>query len=525
MLKKTGMHVVVAVLLFVVFTAAFSLNALAEDEDPSYESNGFFNYVYSYEYDSVIITGCTQDTDHVVIPSSLETDSGTCHVTGIRSHAAGAWPSGMTSLVLPDSIRDIDVNPWRECDHLQTIEVDPQNPIFESVDGCLYNKMDKSLVCCPNQVESIEIKEGTLKLGYMALGCRENLKYVKIPESLIVIEGTPVVDDDLLDDEISQSELVFEVSPLNSCFAVYDGVLYDTREHKLIYCRPNRRTVQLPPDLKIIPDYAFSSTALEYIDLPDGLQYIGKGAFLSTGLTHIVIPDSVVYVGYGAFEDCIALHSVKLSNSITTVEEKTFSGCPELIHVRIPASIKSIESTAFENNSWRMTGIVDPGSFGEEYCKNQKELDDDVTFVYYDGTDIVETGKLCENCDWTLDISGKLTLTGTGEIQYDPDLIEESDEYSWPEGSVCCTVEIQEGITNIPDGLFYEWTYLRKVEIPHTVTSIGEQAFYHCYSLENLVIPDSVVEIAPGAFEGCEDLELVLPDGAQFDRDALFSNE
>ena len=525
MLKKAGMHVVVAVLLFIVFTAAFSLNTYAEGAEFGDRTNGFFNYVVSYEYDSVIITGCTQDTEHVVIPSSLKTDSGTCHVTGIRSRAAGAWPSGMTSLVLPDSIRDIDVNPWRECDHLQTIEVDPQNPIFESVDGCLYNKMDKSLVCCPNRVESIEIKEGTLKLGYMALGCRENLKYVKIPESLIVIEGTPVVDDDLLDDKISQSELVFEVSPLNSCFAVYDGVLYDTREHKLIYCRPNRRTVQLPPDLKIIPDYAFSSTALEYIDLPDGLQYIGKGAFLSTGLTHIVIPDSVVYVGYGAFEDCIALHSVKLSNSITTVEEKTFSGCPDLLHVRIPASIKSIESTAFENNSWRMTGIVDPGSFGEEYCKNRKELDDDVTFVYYDGTDIVETGKLCESCDWTLDISGKLTLTGTGEIQYDPDLIEESDEYSWPEGSVCCTVEIQEGITNIQDRLFYEWTCLRKVEIPHTVTSIGEQAFALCDSLENLVIPDSVAEIAPGAFEGCEDLELVLPDGAEFDRDALFSNE
>ena len=137
MFKKAGIHAAFAILLLAVFTAAFSSIAYAEGAESDDETDGFFTYVFSYEYNSVIITGCTQDTEHVVIPSSLETDSGTCHVTGIRSRAAGAWPSGMTSLVLPDSIRDIAVNPWRECDNLQTIEVDHKNPIFESVDGCL----------------------------------------------------------------------------------------------------------------------------------------------------------------------------------------------------------------------------------------------------------------------------------------------------------------------------------------------------------------------------------------------------
>ena len=276
-----------------------------------------------------------------------------------------------------------------------------------------------------------------------------------------------------------------------------------------------------------IGDDAFNGChSLSGIVIPQSVVSIGENAFRECeNLVDVSIGDGVKTMGECAFFKCSSLQNLKLSSSLTRIEGHAFRECSSLKKVTIPASVKSIESTAFENNSWRMTGIVDPGSYGEEYCKNQKEQEDDETFVYYDGTDIIAAGKLCENCDWTLDISGKITLMGTGEIQYDPDLIEESDEYSWPEGSVCCTVEIQEGITNIPDELFYEWTYLHKIEIPHTVTSIGEQAFYHCYSLENLVIPDSVVEIAPGAFEGCEDLELVLPDGAQFDRDALFSNE
>ena len=533
-----------ALLLFVSLTA-FSVNAYSDDEEPLYEYNGFIYGFDPYEYNSATIRGCNQNLTHLVIPSIIESDNWTLSVTGISGY--DAWPEEMTSLEIPETVIHIEGNLWQNCDLLEAITVASGNPIFESVDGCLYNKMNKSLVCCPNQIESIEIKEGTLKIENMALGQRQNLKYVRIPESLTIIDGDPVYDNTpFLSGKVSESELVFEVSPQNSCFAVYDEALYDIRAHKLIYCRPNRVTVEFPADLRIIPDYAFWDTSLRYVDLPDGLQYIGQGAFSHTGLQNIVIPDSVVYVGSGAFEDCYSLCSAKLSSSMETINEKVFSGCPILHLVRIPASIKSIGLTAFENNVWSMIGIVDPGSYGEEYCTGWKEFEtDEEHFVYYDGTDIIDSGKLGNNCEWTLDIAGKLTITGIGEIQPDPDSNDDDPYYSLPE---CSTVEIKKGITNIPGRIFSHavWLELYKVEIPDTVTYIDKEAFYNCSfldtvnipdsvteigerafagcsSLEKLVIPESVVRIGDGAFAGCDKLELILPDEARFDREKLFS--
>ena len=542
MSEKTKKLLPIIVLLFIICTTAYTLAAYADSEYTLRDKNGFVYDIDLKHWCSATIIGCQQHTNHLVIPSTIETDFETLQVLSIDS--GGSWPEDMTSLEIPSTIRYIDGNPWKECNKLETVSVDSGNPVFESIDGCLYNKIVRSLVCCPNRVESIEIKEGTLKIEEMALGIRQNLKYVRIPESLIMINGNPIDDRPCFPEcEISQSELTFDISPLNTCFSVYDDALYDTREHSLIYCRPNKKTVQFPADLEIIPDYAFWRTALEYVELPNGLLYIGDGAFYNTSLQNIIIPDSVVYVGEGAFEDCYALYSVKLSSSMKTIEEKTFSGCPSLIYVRIPSSIVSIGWFAFENNSWKMVGIVDPGSYGEDYCRALKESEDDMDhFVYYDGTDIIQTGKLGDNCEWSLDIAGNLSIIGKGEIQFDPDLANSNGlplAYS--------VIDVQEGITTIPDGMLSSgWEHLYKVRIPNTVTyigkdafsgcqyletltipesvlEIGERAFADCYSLEKLVIPNSVLKIGNGAFAGCDKLELVLPNEKQFNREKLFS--
>ena len=213
MLKDKDQRMMFFSVLAIALITVFSLTALAEEDQRILEYGGFSYIIdesyFSYYDNSITITGCNMNTTHLIIPPALETDAGLLHVSGI-SNIREEWPVEMTSLELPSTVLHIEGNPWERCDQLKSIEVVAENPIFESVNGCLYNRKEKSLVCCPNGVDSITIKEGTLKIENMALGRRLNLKYVRIPKSLIIIDGVPVYDrpDYFMEEYNAQKDMI-----------------------------------------------------------------------------------------------------------------------------------------------------------------------------------------------------------------------------------------------------------------------------------------------------------------------------
>ncbi|MBQ7596411.1 MAG: leucine-rich repeat protein, partial [Clostridia bacterium] len=93
-----------------------------------------------------------------------------------------------------------------------------------------------------------------------------------------------------------------------------------------------------------------------------------------------------------------------------------------------------------------------------------------------------------------------LQFTGYGEIEPG-----ESSGYSrFPKTAV--TAIIGEGITGVPDYMFYNNKDLANVQLPSTVTSIGEWSFKGCSSLETIVLGDNVLTIGREAFADCENL-------------------
>lgn len=68
------------------------------------------------------------------------------------------------------------------------------------------------------------------------------------------------------------------------------------------------------------------------------------------------------------------------------------------------------------------------------------------------------------------------------------------------------SVEYKEGVTSIPDYMFYGNSSLTSVTFPSTLTSIGVGAFEHCTGLTSLIIPSSVTYINAEAFYGCSGL-------------------
>ena len=99
----------------------------------------------------------------------------------------------------------------------------------------------------------------------------------------------------------------------------------------------------------------------------------------------------------------------------------------------------------------------------------------------------VQTGSCGDNVTYSLDTeTGVLTISGTGDMySYGP----------FYENTNIKSVIIENGVTNIGDGVFQGCTSLRSVTIPDSVTSIGDDAFYGCYFTSENFVNNSNVEL------------------------------
>ena len=105
------------------------------------------------------------------------------------------------------------------------------------------------------------------------------------------------------------------------------------------------------------------------------------------------------------------------------------------------------------------------------------------------------TGRCGDSITWTLDDSGNLTLSGSGEM--------------WNNG--------------YDDSPFKDYE-IRKATVKYGITSIGESAFLGCRGMTELTLPNSVTSIGGNAFEGCSGLtELILPNSVSSIGDIAFT--
>lgn len=100
----------------------------------------------------------------------------------------------------------------------------------------------------------------------------------------------------------------------------------------------------------------------------------------------------------------------------------------------------------------------------------------------------------------TLDTeTGLFTIEGTGEmINYSSSSSRGFNGYR----NKIKTVTISDGITNIPDNMFYDCQYITSITIPDSVTVVGNYAFYKNQRLTSLSL-GNVNKIGSSAFYGC----------------------
>ena len=68
------------------------------------------------------------------------------------------------------------------------------------------------------------------------------------------------------------------------------------------------------------------------------------------------------------------------------------------------------------------------------------------------------------------------------------------------------SVQLSEGMSEIPYGMFAYCAALQAIEIPTSIKAIGEAAFSGCKALEEISFPEGTEEIGGSSFTGCQNL-------------------
>ena len=263
-------------------------------------------------------------------------------------------------------------NAFLYCPSLVAITVDPQNPVYSSTNGVMFNNNQTTLVQFPGGLsESYTIPNSVNKIGFEAFATA-NLTGLTIPGSVTTIGSNVFSDCDSLmsiwigsgvtnlDMFLSCPSLTnVTVDPENSVYGSTNGVLFNKEETMLI---------EFPEGL------GGSYT------VPDSVTNIGDEAFANANLTSLTIPNNVTSIGNNALYDCDSLMWVWLGSSITNlgepftspsgvvIENSTFAFCPSLTNITVDPEnpvYSSVNGVVF--NKDKTTLIEFPEGLGGNY--------------------------------------------------------------------------------------------------------------------------------------------------------------
>ncbi len=410
----------------------------------------------------------------------------------------------LQSITIPDSVTTIGVNPFYNCKGLTSINISEQNPYLEVVDGVLFSKQDKRLICYPVTITtgSYTVPEGTKIIGAAAFDYAY-IKDITIPGSVEIIEGIPR----------SKPKLI--ISAENPYLKEIDGVLIGLQDNRLINAQITLSgNYTVPEGIEIIGNNAFfSCSRLCSILLPDSVTSIGEGAFYHCySLESVTIPESVTEIGNQAFFDCSALKSITIPDSVTSIGDGAFYLCDSLESVTIPESVTEIGNQAFsECDALKSIALPDNvTSIGDEAFARCDSLES----VTISGS-VIEIGNqaffLCEALKF-------ITL---------PDSITSIGEYAFAGCASLQSISFPEGIKSIGTSAFGGCTSLQSINIPDSIVNIGIWAFSNCESLQTISIPLNVVRNFGYDFDSSliPDIICRIPDGVTcIENDALHNN-
>ena len=354
--------------------------------------------VISAEDRTLAVIGYTSDDVDIIIPEKIIRGT-ECTVIAINDFAfedaniesislpdsiewigCGAFSFCMrlTTFEVPASMTDIEMDAFYFCLGLTEFTVSPENEKYESKDGVLFDKVNKSLVLYPANRPDKEyvVPVGTLSLEKSSFTASLNLVELVLPEGLKKIESyaielpfvlesinipASVTEIELFAIICPESLVAFEVDSENDSYSSIAGVLYELNvdgDAGRLICYPAG---------KMDESYTVPSTVI-YID--DSAFWNAKFKALDLGNLESITP----YL----FAECYFLETVRISEN-TTISEDALDGSPTVKEYIVDEDnpfLSSLDGVLFSKDKTVL--LLYPGAKTDTHY----ELPDTVTSIW-----------------------------------------------------------------------------------------------------------------------------------------------
>ncbi len=278
--------------------------------------------------------------------------------------AAFAGCYSLTDINIPKGITSINDGVFYECHSL---------PVINIPDGVTSIGNEAFSYCY--SLSEIDIPDGVTSIGHGAFTECHSLIDVRLPDSVYDIGDAAFAGcEKLLYIDMPDHLADFR----SGLFAGCQNLSGMSIPYGVTTIGPNAFSdcmklsyIRIPHSVTQIFEFAFENCiSLTDIHIPDSVTDISVNAFSGCqNLTDINIPDSVGGIGSFAFSGCQKLTNICIPNSLVGIAPATFIDCTNLSAIRIPSSVYIIESTAFENCPALATLVTSPGSYAEQWFK------------------------------------------------------------------------------------------------------------------------------------------------------------
>ena len=346
---------------------------------------------------------------------------------------------GITSITIPKSVKTIGNMAFTGCDNMVEINCDPENPVYTSIDGILYNRQRNELVACPtNKTDEIVVPNFVKRIGPFSFEGR-SITSVILPDSVEYIGSS----------------------------AFYGCV--------------RLTSISLGKCLKSIGEEAFYNCyRLDTLGIPSTItdSEIGKDAFYNVRNvrcskiigSHGAISMNGIVDGDFVYsnEDKVNIYAyigksekVSVPKGVKLIGKRAFYACDNIVELTVPNTVEYILSNAF----YRVRNVVYSGeAIGSPWgaCVVNGIVDGDFIF----------SSKIPTLLMAYIGKGGNVTI---------------------PQGTTILS----------GGGIFEDCDNLLSVYIPSSVTDIGSETFNNCRNLNWVNVPKSVATITRAAFNNC----------------------
>lgn len=408
----------------------------------------------------------------------------------------------LRKIYIPKTIKHIEYNSFQDCDSLNEVVIDENNPYFKYDNGIIYTKDGKTIVSVVNSVVS-SLEEVHL------------LSSVNDYDNLLKIQNVTV------------NRIVIEN---NDYLKTIDGVLY-SKNGELLFKYPsnfNKELFECPEGVKVIYNYAFENSKwLKEVRLPSSVKGIGDQAFKNcVNLENINIPKEVDVLGLienNVFENCPYVqmkYEAKFSDDLVyKYDDNTdsyicvgYKNCSDK-HIIIPPVYNGKRVYKVDCNERVLNNQVEI----LEFSKGIKVLN--ISLNPYNEKYNIKTINIpstvdninisCYRCEELTNINVSTDNSCYKSVEGVLYTKDNKKILAYPAGKTDKLYTIIDGVETIEQNVFAQNKTLVRVVMPNSVTEIKNRAFEHMESLNAVYLSEKIEEIGNYAFAFCRKLNYI----------------